>query len=207
MEKFYSYFDIIFLIFIVVFLLFVFIRLLGKKRGIQRSDLEVNKIPNVVEDSKILKTAEKNNNFNNIAVDNFASGSLNYKLNQIKEKDSDFELKKFLINSKKAFELIVTNFNKGNLSVIEPFLTKDVFDSFSKFKQSNQASKEVNIEDFLITDVIDAEINNDIANIKVKFLTKQKINNQLKEINEVWVFNKNIVENTSIWKLSGVNYG
>lgn len=209
----YSYLDIVFLVLVVIFLVVFFIRTLGKNVGLQKEDLAKNN-PNInyTQIYTQKETVKKQNTEANFSknkeedTNKYAEGSLNYKLALIANKDPNFNLKNFIASSKKAFALIATNFNKGNLNEIQPYVTSEVYDSFKAQQGDVKSENSLEIQDFLIADVIDAEVKQNIGKIKVKFLTKQKINSQLTEVNEVWSFKKDLTENTPIWKLFGVSY-
>lgn len=195
--------DIALLIFIIVFLFLILRKVLGKKVGYSKKDnIEIHhtiKVDNTLLNKEIDKNIYKE----------YPLGSLSYKLNEIKKIDSNFDSKKFLESSKKAYKFIVENFYLGNIDTIKDYLSEKVFQVFLQSINNREESEKkifVEILDFKIADIVNVETKNDTSYIEVKFLTTQSVNKEKpKNIEEIWFFSKKLSNNDSnIWILSKI---
>ena len=136
-------------------------------------------------------------------------------LNQI----PDFDRDRFINNAKKAFEIIIVAFSKGDVETLEPLLSKSLM---KKFKETIEVRKveEIKAEtDFIGFDeaqILDVKINKtNLVKIMVKFVSEQ-VNilknkkdeviegdeNFIQSITDVWTFEKNLNNSSPIWLLS-----
>ncbi len=128
-----------------------------------------------------------------------------------------FNAEKFIIGAKRAFETIVKAFGEGDKATLKLLVNRDVFNSFVKEIDRRHEAKEVH-ENILVRikecEIIDAELNNNILSISVKFVTEQ-INlikdslgniisgdpSKIITVQDSWVFVKHLKTNDSIWEL------
>lgn len=196
MEKIYTYFDLILLILLFLFLFFKFKSLLGKKTGLQSYKVK----------EEVIETLKnKQLNIELFEVDEKFKADIA----KIKELNPSFTYDKFLLSSKKAFELIVYSFNDNDLSNIKHLITEEIYNLFSQaiVKRDNK-KLEILIKDFNNIEVSKIEIINNEIYIDVTFNTKQlrKINETEKEysLEEIWTFKNTPEQDKIIWKLSSI---
>ncbi|MCL2567039.1 MAG: Tim44/TimA family putative adaptor protein [Alphaproteobacteria bacterium] len=212
MEDILQYIDVILLGILLVFLFFIFRRLLGKKVGYEKPEATATiSYPDVK-----AAGSSQNPNVDTEERYKYPVGSLMQKFEIIAENDSSFVAKNFIESSKKAFEMIVRSYAAGSLDSIRDFVSNKVFDSFLNGVNNRSAQGKtlyVDIKQFLLAEIIDVKIDENYdTQISVKYITMQtrelleglqapSLNLKPSEVSEVWVFEKNIKENTSIWKL------
>jgi predicted lipid-binding transport protein (Tim44 family) len=196
LEKIYTYFDLILVILLFLFLFFKFKSLLGKKVGLQSYKVK----------EEIIETLKnKQLNIELFEVDEKFKADIS----KIKELNPSFTYDKFLLNSKKAFELIVYSFNDNDLSNIKHLITEEVYNLFNQaiIKRDNK-KLEILIKDFNNVEISKIQIINNEIYIDVTFNTKQlrKINTTEKEysLEEIWTFKNNPNKDKIIWKLSSI---
>ncbi len=211
--------EILILIIIIIVLFFMFIRVLGKKIGYKEPEKTVQHVNLDTLYNKGEALIEKKENI-------YPEGSLQYKIHKISEAQTNFNVKSFIEQSKKAFLLITEKFNKGELEDIKPFVSDNIFNILHSNRQelTNQNKSILfRFDTFLIADIYDINLDeNKIATIKVKFVTRQmkkiiqksiinkKTNSEdlshkdLSQYTDMWVFTKNLKDNVSIWKLEKI---
>ncbi len=212
-EVFLEYIDIVLVGIVVVFLVFSLRRLLGKKVGYQKPEQTAEVVLEKPTFTLKNNTPEKETISNKYPV-----GSLAHKVASISEKDPNFTQKKFIESAKKAFDMIVVSYAKGDVEKLKPFVSDAVYDYYLKSVTEGAKKYFVQVQDFLIADIQDVEMKEDgLARIKVKFFTKQ-IREEYKEegiapsldgvkpknSSEIWTFSKNLNDNVSIWKLVAI---
>ncbi len=150
--------------------------------------------------------------FNKKALENdvneniFSEEVKEYSQKQILELDKNFNFKNFIQGAKEAFKIIVEAFNNKKLSDVKSLISKEVYDKFESAIDIKSSSK----NSFRILSVKASILNITVvkkyAKIKVEFLSNQeekvdrKLNN-LDNVKDVWTFEKNMSENSPIWKL------
>ncbi len=207
MKEILNYIDIVLLLLLLMFLFFYFKRLLGKKIGYQKQEMSTE----ISQEGLITTTRNSSKTVDVPKSDNYKYpiGSLMQKIEIIEENDDQFSPKSFILSSKKAFEMIINSFYNGDISDVKDFLSEKVYETFNlSINNRSDENKKLNIEikQFNLSEIIDVKINKNFdAFISVKYLTLQlrgsKDNKKSLEISDIWVFSKNIKENTSIWKL------
>ena len=125
---------------------------------------------------------------------------------QILELDKNFSFYSFIEGAKEAFKIIVEAFNNEKIEEIKHLVSLDVYDNFQKaIDVKNNKYESFNIS-FVKASILNIEVVKNYANIKVKFLSNQKVvlNNKtksLESINDIWTFEKDMKTNSLVWKL------
>ena len=89
--------------------------------------------------------------------------------------DTGFDPELFLKGAKQAYEMIVTAFAEGNRKLLRDLLSREVYDSFDSAIKEREDRGELMDQSFVgisKADVIDAEVNDGIASITVKFVSQ-----------------------------------
>ena len=158
------------------------------------------------------RTVSEKELFKNKAIENeikdsiFSDQVMEYSQKQVLELDKSFSFDNFIQGAKEAFKLIVEAFNNKKVEDIKHLVSTEVYDNFQKAIDI----KNNNYETFNISSVkasiLNIEVVKNYANIKVKFLSSQKVtlNNKIKNlenIKDIWAFEKDMKTNSLIWKL------
>ena len=131
---------------------------------------------------------------------------MEYSQKQVLDLDKNFSFYDFINGAKEAFKLIVEAFNNKKIEEIKHLVSAEVYDNFKRAIDA----KNDNYENFNISSVkasiLNIEVVKNYANIKVKFLSSQKItlNNKtknLQNIKDIWTFEKDMTVNSLVWKL------
>jgi predicted lipid-binding transport protein (Tim44 family) len=232
--------DLVLLALLVLFLLFNLSKLLGKRGGATVKEEEKIKTSGSSFFSKNdkftksildVKAKEKNDavkspiisnlsnsvsqNLSNEIINNYPEGSLMYELTNLSIKDTSFEVKSFLEFAKNSFSKIVVSFGLGEVTQVESLLTNKMYSGFLNYIQSNTnfTKTKIIIKTFVLTDIIAISWMENVANLKVKFISKQNrldinastenlpsIHDQILE--ETWTFSKDFSVKESSWLLS-----
>lgn len=139
-------------------------------------------------------------------------------IDKILSKIPNFNKDKFLTGAKKAFELIVTAFSKGDTQTLEMLVSKTLTKRFQEIIEKRKADGIIAETDFIgfeAAEITDAKISkNDIAKITVKFVSEQ-VNllknskdevlegdeNFIQNITDVWTFERHLTSATPNWLL------
>ena len=158
------------------------------------------------------RTVSEKKTFKNKAVNNeikdsiFSEHVMEYSQKQILDLDKNFSFYNFIQGAKEAFKIIVEAFNNKKVEEIKHLVSTEVYDNFQKAIDV----KNNNYEAFNISSVKASILNIEVvkrhANIKVEFLSSQKItlNNKtksLENIKDIWTFKKDMTADSLIWKL------
>ena len=136
----------------------------------------------------------------------FSEQVMEHSQNQILDLDKNFSFQSFIQGAKEAFKIIVEAFNNKKVEEIKHLVSTEVYDNFQKAINV----KYNNYETFNISSVkasiLNIEVVKNYANIKVKFLSSQKVtlNNKIKNlenIKDIWTFEKDMTTNSLVWKL------
>ena len=156
-----------------------------------------------VSDKKLFKNRAKENEIKDSI---FSEQDMEYSQNQLLDLDNNFSFYNFIQGAKEAFKIIVEAFNNNKVEEIKHLVSTEVYDNFQKAIDI----KNNNYETFNISSVkasiLNIEVVKNYANIKVKFLSNQKVtlNNKLKNlenIKDIWTFEKDMKTKSLIWKL------
>ena len=136
----------------------------------------------------------------------FSEQVMEYSRKQILDLDKNFNFHNFVQGAKEAFKIIVEAFNNKKVEEIKHLVSTEVYDNFQK----SVDSKNNNFETFNISSVkasiLNIEVVKNYANIKVRFLSSQKVtlNNKIKNlenIKDIWTFEKDMTTSSLLWKL------
>ena len=151
---------------------------------------------------------------NTSSKDNLFSNDVQgFSKNQILRLDRSFNFQDFLEGAKDAFRIIVMAYKNKNIEEVRALLSKEVFDNFNDSIQGFE-EKDKKIGKFSINNIrasiLNIEIIKKLARIKVEFLSDQedKESEELKKqnnIKDIWVFQKDMSNNSPIWQLVEVS--
>ncbi len=218
------YIDILILAMIAVFIINRLRNVLGKKTGnesdivekfTQRKSSYKESEPDTVSNSKTNKS-KKASNFKLHSDKN-----VNNSINEILKIDPNFEINSFCDGAKKAFEYILTEYSKNNLTSLEKLVSKNIFKAFqNQINQRKKNSENLNITVISIKDPIIKEVKIEkkyIAFIRLNFESEQVQttknekgeiidgdNNQILAIKENWTFSRNLKSRDPNWILEEI---
>ncbi len=128
----------------------------------------------------------------------------------VQSQDSTFDEEAFLEGAKKAFEMIVSAYSSGKISPIKSFVSETLYQAFQKnikARKEQGDSLDIEVLKILSADLMKIEIKEDKAQIRVQFITDQKISESKKdpgsveEITDDWVFERKLDSTSPIWTL------
>ena len=153
------------------------------------------------------KKLYKNKVLNNELKDSIFSDQVReYSQKQILKLDKNFNFHNFIQGAKDAFKIIVEAFNNAKVEEIKHLVSEEVYDNFCKsINGKDSGKKSFNIISVRAS-ILNIEVVKNYANIKVKFLSKQKeeISSKtktLEDIKDIWTFEKDMTSESLIWKL------
>lgn len=129
-----------------------------------------------------------------------------------------FNKERFITGAKRAFEIIVTAFSKGDTETLENLVSKSLIKKFQEIIEKRRAegiSAETDLIGFDQAEITAAKISkNDIAKITVKFVSEQ-VNllknkddeiiegdeNFIQNITDVWTFERRLTSTNPNWLL------
>ena len=184
-----QFFDIIIFAVIAIFIIYRLRGVLGKRTGFQKNinQQEFIKKETKPEEIKIpqLKESEQ-------------------KLENVYKKTNTFDHKVFLEGAKKAFEIIITAFNKGDKSTLKNLVSKDVYAAFDQAINSGSNNPNSQFYSLVIEGIEDAKVENGKISIAVNFISEQIISDNEESIvknKDTWVFEKPETSTTPAWLL------
>ena len=185
-----QFFDIIIFAVIAVFIIYRLRSVLGKRTGFQGNPKEqrLEKKESLEQEPKVPQLRENEQ-----------------KLEVIYKKISSFDHKTFLEGAKKAFEIIITAFNKGDKSTLKNLVSKDIYSAFEKAIIAGSNNPNSNFYSLVIDSIDDAKVENGKIIIAVNFISEQILNNNEDEIiknKDTWVFEKPENSNGPAWTLT-----
>lgn len=122
---------------------------------------------------------------------------------KILNKIPNFNKERFINSAKKAFEIIVTSFSKGDTETLESLVSKTLNKKFQEIINQRQAegiTAETDLIGFNEAEITSAKItSDDIAKITVKFVSEQ-VNILKNKDDEVIEGDENFIQNiTDVW--------
>jgi predicted lipid-binding transport protein (Tim44 family) len=157
-------------------------------------------------------TVSEKKTFKNKAIENeikdsiFSEQVMEYSQRQILDLDKSFSFHNFIKGAKEAFKIIVEAFNNKKVEEIKHLVSTEVYDNFQKaIDIKNNNYQTFNIKSVKAS-ILNIEVVKNYANIKVKFLSTQKVtlNNKIKkleDIKDIWTFEKDMKTDNLVWKL------
>ena len=173
-----QFFDIIIFAVIAVFIIYRLRSVLGKRTGFQKNtnQQEFVKKETIPDELKIPQLKENEQ-----------------KLEVVYKKVNSFNHKEFLEGAKKAFEIIITAFNKGDKSTLKNLVSKDVYNAFEGAINSGSNNPNSQFYSLVIDGVEDAKVEGGIISIAVNFTSEQILSDNEDSIvknKDTWVFEK-----------------
>lgn len=138
---------------------------------------------------------------------------------RVLSKISGFNQGKFINGAKRAFEIIINSFAQGDVSTLEPLISKSLYKKFKDIidqRKTDGVIAESDLITFNSAEIVDAKINkSNIAKIAVRFVSEQ-VNilknsageviegdeNFIQSITDIWTFEKSLSNNNPIWLLT-----
>ena len=173
-----QFFDIIIFAVIAVFIIYRLRSVLGKRTGFQKNINQQEFVKKETKPTEIkipqLKESEQ-------------------KLEAVYKKVSSFNHKEFLEGAKKAFEIIITAFNKGDKNTLKNLVSKDVYNAFEGAINSGSNNPNSQFYSLVIDGVEDAKVEGGKISIAVNFTSEQILSDNEDSIvknKDTWVFEK-----------------
>ena len=186
-----QFFDIIIFAVIAAFVIYRLRSVLGKRTGFQKKpadqQFEKKQSTQEKEETKIPQLKENEQ-----------------KLLSIYKKIPSFEHKAFLEGAKKAFEIIITAFNKGDKATLKNLVSKDVYKAFESAINDGSNNPNSQFYSLLIDGIDDAKVENGKIIIGVNFISEQILSDNEEDIvknKDTWVFEKPEKSNGPAWML------
>ena len=186
-----QFFDIIIFAVIAAFIIYRLRGVLGKRTGFQKKPVDqrfVKKQP--IEEKEEIKIPQLRDN--------------ELKLKDIYKKIPSFEHRVFLEGAKKAFEIIITAFNKGDKDTLKNLVSKDVYNAFESAINDGSNNPNSQFYSLEIDGVDDASVENGKITIGVNFISEQILSDNEEDTvknKDTWVFEKPEKSNGPVWTL------
>ncbi len=184
-----QFFDIIIFAVIAVFIIYRLRSVLGKRTGFQQ---------NITQKEFTKKEAEQPPKTLPQLKDN------EQKLEVVYKSVASFDHKEFLEGAKRAFEIIITSFNKGDKNTLKKLVSKDVYNAFESAIDSGSNNPNSQFYSLVVDGIDDAKVENSKITIAVNFISEQILEDNEEEVvknKDTWVFEKSIDSNTPAWTL------
>ena len=184
-----QFFDIIIFAVIAVFIIYRLRSVLGKRTGFSKNinQEEFIKKESEPKQQKIPQLRESEQKLENV-------------YNQV----SSFNHKVFLEGAKKAFEIIITAFNKGDKNTLKNLVSKDVYSAFESAIDSGSNNPSSQFYSIVIDSIEDAKVENGKITISVNFISEQILSENEESIlknKDTWVFEKYESSTEPAWTL------
>ena len=184
-----QFFDIIIFAVIAVFIIYRLRSVLGKRTGFQKNTNQEQFLKKEVEQTQTKIPQLKENE---------------QKLEVIYKNVSSFNHKDFLDGAKKAFEIIITAFNKGDKNTLKNLVSKDVYIAFEEAIDSGSNNPKSQFYSLLVEGIEEAKIENGNIIIAVNFISEQILGENEEEVTknkDTWVFEKPVKSSGPAWTL------
>ena len=184
-----QFFDIIIFAVIAAFIIYRLRSVLGKRTGFQKNT-------NQQEFTK-KETKQTQNNLPQLK-DN------EQKLEVVYKAVTSFDHKDFLEGAKKAFEVIITSFNKGDKKTLKNLVSKNVYNTFESAIDSGSNNPNSQFYSLIVDGIDDAKVENSKIIIAVNFVSEQILGDNEEQIiknKDTWVFEKPIKSDNPAWIL------
>ena len=184
-----QFFDIIIFAVIAVFIVYRLRSVLGKRTGFQK---------NTNQQELTKKETKQTQNTLPQLKDN------EKKLEAVYKGVDSFDHKDFLEGAKKAFEIIITSFNKGDKSTLKNLVSKNVYNAFEGAIDSGSNNPNSQFYSLVVDGIDDAKVENSKIIIAVNFVSEQILGDNEEQIiknKDTWVFEKPINSDNPAWIL------
>ena len=173
-----QFFDIIIFALIAVFIIYRLRSVLGKRTGFQKNINQQEFVKKETTPDELTIPQLKENE---------------QKLEAVYKKVNSFNHKEFLEGAKKAFEIIITAFNKGDKGTLKNLVSKDVYNAFELAINSGSNNPNSQFYSLVIDGVEDAKVEGGKISIAVNFTSEQILSDNEDSIvknKDTWVFEK-----------------
>ena len=184
-----QFFDIIIFAVIAVFIIYRLRSVLGKRTGFQKNisqkESVKKEIPTKQTEIPLLRENEQ-------------------KLEIVYKKTTSFDHKVFLEGAKKAFEIIITAYNKGDKKTLKNLVSQEVYNTFESAIDSGNNNPNSQFYSLIVEGVEDAKVDGGLITISVNFISEQIIGDNEEQIlknKDTWVFEKPTNSKNPIWTL------
>ena len=184
-----QFFDIIIFAVIAVFIIYRLRSVLGKRTGFQKNTTQQQFVKKETEQIQ-QKTPQLKEN--------------EQKLETVYKKVASFDHRVFLEGAKKAFEIIITAFNKGDKKTLKDLVSKDVYNAFKSAIDSKSNNPNSQFYSLVVDSIEYASVENAKITIAVNFISEQILNENEERVvknKDTWVFEKPINSNSPAWIL------
>lgn len=220
-----QYLDIIILLVVVVLIFQKLKTLLGTRPDMEERNIAETKATKLIDiiNKELEQTEEKLSEMKKEEQEK--SQSTTEEKTELSETDKalslipNFNKENFINSAKKAFELIVTSFSKGDVKTLEMLVNLKLFKKFQEVinqRQNDGITSETDFIGFDSAEITHAEITkNDIAKITVKFISEQVnlLRNKegeviegdeqyIQNITDVWTFERALTSTSPNWLLA-----
>ena len=185
-----QFFDIIIFAVIAIFIIYRLRGVLGKRTGYQKNlttnQYSEEKKAQIKKNTPPLKDNEQ-------------------KLLKIYEVVKDFDHKSFLDGAKKAFEIIISAYNRGEKKTLKGLVSKDVFAAFEKAIDNKTNNPNSQFYSLVIDGVEDAKVENNVVKITLRFTSEQFTNDDESTVikkQDLWTFEKKADSKSPEWILT-----
>ena len=186
-----QFFDIIIFAAIAAFIIYRLRGVLGKRTGFQKKPTDqqfVKEQPTQKKEEVKIPQLRENEQ----------------KLEVVYKKIPTFEHRSFLEGAKKAFEIIITAFNKGDKDTLKNLVSKDVYKAFESAINDGSNNPNSQFYSLVIDGVDDAKVENGNITIAVNFISEQILGDNEEDIvknKDTWVFEKPETSKGPVWML------
>ena len=184
-----QFFDIIIFAVIAVFIIYRLRSVLGKRTGFQK---------NINQQEFVKKETKPNKD----KIPQLTESEK--KLEAVYMRVETFDHKVFLEGAKKAFEIIITAFNKGDKKTLNSLVSKDVYAAFETAIDSGSNNPNSQFYSLVIDGIEDAKVESGKITIAVNFISEQIISDNEENIiknKDTWVFEKLESSTEPAWTL------
>tara|TARA_B100001057_G_scaffold142095_1_gene141816 strand:- start:309 stop:896 length:588 start_codon:yes stop_codon:yes gene_type:complete len=186
-----QFFDIIIFAAIAAFIIYRLRGVLGKRTGFQKKPTDqqfVKEQPTQKKEEVKIPQLRENEQ----------------KLEVVYKKIPTFEHRSFLEGAKKAFEIIITAFNKGDKDTLKKLVSTDVYKAFESAINNGSNNPNSQFYSLVIDGVDDAKVENGNITIGVNFISEQILGDNEEDIvknKDTWVFEKPESSKGPVWML------
>jgi predicted lipid-binding transport protein (Tim44 family) len=175
MGEFQQYFDIILFAMVAGFLVLRLRSVLGRRTGNERRrDLFVRRPPPAAE--KLAALGQPGNSPVVSTIGATPADAVAEGIGEIRRADPGFDPSQFLEGARVAFDMIVTGFANGDKATLQPLLSEEVFDQFSRAIDERLAAKETletRIAQLDSVDIVEAGLAGRTAQVTIKLVSRQ----------------------------------
>jgi len=184
-----QFFDIIIFAVIAVFIIYRLRGVLGKRTGFQKKPNHQQFVKKQPKQPQVKIPELKENE---------------QKLEVVYKSVNSFDHKVFLEGAKKAFEIIITAFNKGDKKTLKGLVSKDVYSAFESAINDSSNNPNSQFYSLVIDGIGDARVENGKITIAVNFISEQILSDNEEDIvknKDTWVFEKPENSSGPAWTL------